>query len=163
MILIAYFLQNGLFPSVFYFQSIPNILLMLTVIHGFLRGSLTGVLTGLVCGFLCDMHSGTLIGYYTFFYIYAGWFGGLFQRFFYQDELVLPGVLTGVCDFLYGCYMFVFECVLHNNTNFKPYLMQIILPEMIYTIIVTILFFRIILFVHDKLDDAEKRSARKFV
>lgn len=163
IVMAAYFLQNSLFTQVFYFQTIPNLLLIVTVVFGFLRGPYTGIPVGLLAGLLYDLHAGTLLGYYTLFYVYAGWFGGLFNRFFYLDELALPTVLCGVTDFLFGAYLFFLRCVLRNQTNFLPYLTGIILPEVVYTMICAIVFFRLILLVHNALEDAEKRSARRFV
>ncbi|MCI8514817.1 MAG: rod shape-determining protein MreD [Lachnospiraceae bacterium] len=163
MILFGYFLQNGIFSSVLFLQTLPNVLLFMTVTYAFLRGPYVGIAVGFFCGFLCDILSGGLIGFYTLIYLYIGWFSGLFNRFFYLDELVLPLILCGICDFLYGCYVYVLQFLLRGHFNFPLYLQKIILPEMVYTLIVAIVLYRIVLFIHNKCDEVEKRSARKFV
>ena len=163
VIMFGYFLQNGLFSSLLFLQTIPNVLLFLTVTYGFLRGPYVGIVTGAFCGFLCDVSGGTLIGFYALIYLYLGWFSGMFNRFFYLDEIVLPLILCGICDFIYGCYVYLFRIFLHGNFNFPLYLQKIILPEVVYTIVIAIVLYRMVLFLHNKCDELEKRSARKFV
>jgi rod shape-determining protein MreD len=163
MILFGYFLQNGIFSSVLFLQTVPNVLLFMTVTYGFLRGQYTGIFVGAFCGFLCDILSGGMIGFYALVYLYIGWLSGVFNRFFYLDELVLPLILCGICDFLYGCYVYVLQFLLKGHFHFSLYLQKIILPEVVYTMVVAIVLYRIVLFVHNKCDEVEKRSARKFV
>ncbi len=163
MIMFGHFLQNGLFSSALFLQTLPNIMLFLTVTYGFLRGSYVGIFVGVLCGFLCDIQSGGTLGFYTLVYLYLGWLSGMFNRFFYLDELVLPLILCGLCDFLYGCYVYIFQFLLQGHFNFSLYLQKIILPEVVYTMVVAIVLYRIVLFIHNKCDEIEKRSARKFV
>ena len=120
LVFVAYLLQNSFFTQVLLFRSIPNLLLITTVVFGFLKGPYTGIPVGILAGLLMDVHNGNYLGYYTLFYLYAGWFGGLFNRFFYLDELALPTVLCGAVDFLFGCYLFFLRGVLHNKPNFIP-------------------------------------------
>ena len=163
MIMFGYFLQNGLFSSALFLQTLPNVMLFLTVTYGFLRGPHVGVFVGLLCGFLCDVQGGDSFGFFALIYLYLGWLSGMFNRFFYLDELVLPLILCGVCDFVYGCYVYVFRFLLQGHFNFTLYLQKIILPEVVYSMVVAIVLYRIVLFIHNRCDEIEKRSARKFV
>ena len=163
MIMFGYFLQNGLFSSALFLQTLPNVMLFLTVTYGFLRGPYVGIFVGVLCGFLCDVQGGDTFGFYALIYLYLGWLSGMFNRFFYLDELVLPLILCGVCDFIYGCYVYVFRFLLQGHFHFSLYLQKIILPEVVYSMVVAIVLYRIVLFIHNKCDEIEKRSARKFV
>ena len=49
------------------------------------------------------------------------------------------------------------------SEQYFTYLKQIIIPELIYTIVVTIVLYQIVLKINQKLEDEEKRSASKFV
>lgn len=163
IILLAFLLQNGLFSGILYFGTIPNLLLIVTVIYGFLEGRHTGIWVGVVCGLAMDLYVGDMMGEYLFFYLYAGFLAGLFSRFFYPDQLILPTALCGGFDLLFGLYEFFLHSVLQNQTNLLPYLMRIMLPEAVSTMVCAIVFFRLILFVHDRRIEAEQRRARRFV
>jgi rod shape-determining protein MreD len=53
--------------------------------------------------------------------------------------------------------------LLRSRLDFGYYFIHIILPEVIYTVVVTIIFYRIIRAINRKLESREKRSANKFV
>ena len=58
-------------------------------------------------------------------------------------------------------YFFLF--LLRNRLEFPYYLVHVIIPEVVYTVVVTVILYRIILWINRKLEAAEKRSANKFV
>ena len=43
------------------------------------------------------------------------------------------------------------------------YFLHIILPEIVYTLLMTLLLYPLILWINKKLEDSEQRSAKKFV
>ena len=53
--------------------------------------------------------------------------------------------------------------MLRGDFAFLTYLANIILPELVYTILVTLVLYQIILYVNKKLEEEEQRSASKFV
>ena len=59
--------------------------------------------------------------------------------------------------------MFVLMFMLRGKFRFGYYFMHVILPEALYTIVVTMFFYPIILKVNEKLEAREKRRAQIFV
>ena len=88
---------------------------------------------------------------------------GSFRRMFYDDDIKLPIVLIGVSDFFYGLLTYVCLYMLRGDFAFGSHLMKIMMPELVYTILVTLALYQIILHINKKLEEEEQRSASKFV
>ena len=82
---------------------------------------------------------------------------------FYDEDIKLPLFLIAVSDFLYGITIYFFTFLLNSDFRFTYYLNRIIVPEMIYTIVITLGVYPLLLFINHKLEAEEKRSASKFV
>ena len=59
------------------------------------------------------------------------------------------------------CYVLMF--LMRGRLQFSYYFMEVILPEIIYTAVVTMILYPVILVINKWLEAGEKRSARKFV
>ena len=81
---------------------------------------------------------------------------------FYDEDVTLPIRLVFGSDFVYSFFYYVFNFMLRNRLNLIYYLINIILPEKIYTVVITLLIYRIMLKINRKLEAYEKRSATKF-
>lgn len=161
-IFIFYLLQTTLFKSISLASVSPNLFIILTVAAGFLRGKREGLYVGFFCGLLLDLYYGQVIGFQALLYMYVGVLNGLFHNLFYDDDVTLPLGLVLASDFLYNFVYYVFRFLLRNRLDFGYYFMNIILPEMIYTVVVTIFIYRIMLLVNRKLEAYERKRATKF-
>ena len=96
-------------------------------------------------------------------YMYIGYLNGKFNRIFYPEDIKLPLALILCSDLAYGllCYLLFF--LMRGKFHFGYYLLHIILPEAVYTIVVTLLLYPLILWINKRLESREQRSARKFV
>ena len=72
-------------------------------------------------------------------------------------------VLITVSDLLYCmvCYLLLF--LLRTRFHFPYYFVHIIIPEIVYTIVVTIALYPLILYVNGRLEGKDQRSERSFV
>ena len=145
LILICYLLQTTLFFYLKLANVVPNLLLILTVSTGYIRGQKDGLITGLICGLLSDMVFGSLLGLYGLLYMLIGFFAGYGNIIYFKNNFTAPLVLIGVGDFLYGFMYYVFEFLLRGRLQFVTYLRLVILPEMIYTMRIGILFYKLIM------------------
>ncbi len=82
---------------------------------------------------------------------------------FYDDDIKLPIGLIGASELFYGIITYVGMYMLRGDFAFGERLVQIILPELVYTILVTLVLYQIILHVNKRLEAEEQRSASKFV
>ena len=75
----------------------------------------------------------------------------------------MPVLLTAAGDFVYGCLFYITKFLLRGRIDLFYYIRRIILPEMIYTILLTIICYRIFLLLNQKLEKMDKRSVGSFV
>ena len=109
----------------------------------------------------CILGEYTWILYVTFSVI--GYLNGSFRRLFYDDDIKLPIALIAVSELIYGLVTYFCMYLLRGDFAFEAYLRQIIMPELVYTILVTLILYQIILHINKKLEAEEQRSASKFV
>lgn len=158
-ILACFLLQCTVFKTLALANISPNLLIVLTSSVGFMRGKKEGMLVGFFSGLLVDICYGQLLGFYALIYLTIGYLNGFFQTIFYDVDLKLPMFLITISDFVYGIIVFIFRFALRNRTDFGYYLVHIIVPEVVYTVVITIVLYRLILIVNRRLEASEKRSA----
>ncbi len=141
----------------------PNLLLLLTVSFGLMRGKREGMFTGFCCGFLVDLYYGQTLGFTSLLYVSAGYLCGFCYRIFYDDDIKMPVVLTAASDLGYGICVYVFQFLLRGRVDFFYYFGRIIIPEVIYTMLLTLVCYRPMLFLNRKLEKGEQRSVDSLV
>ena len=163
ILLAAYLLQTAVFPSLEIAGVKPNFMLIVTASFGFMRGPREGMIVGFISGLLIDIQSGDMIGFYALIYLIAGYVNGVFEQIYFDEDIKLPLFLISISEFVYGIIVYFLTYLLRSDFNFLLYLNKIILPELIYTIVITLVLYPLILFINHKLEAEEKRSASKFV
>ena len=163
IILISFLLQSTLFVKLKFGAVSPNLMLVVTSSFGFMRGRKSGIAVGAISGLLVDIFWGQLLGFHTLLYTVIGYLNGSFERLFYDEDVKLPIVLISASEFLYGICIYVFVYMLQGDFVFGTYLFSIIIPELVYTILVTLILYQVILHINRKLESEEQRSASKFV
>lgn len=163
LVMLCFILQSTVFKELEFAGIVPNLMIVLTASFGFMRGEKTGLIIGFFSGLLADIFFGGVLGLYAMIYMYIGYLNGKFNRIFYPEDIKLPLALILGSDLIYGmlCYLTLF--LLRGRFHFSYYFFNIILPEMVYTIFVTLLLYPTVLWINKKLEDREQRSARKFV
>lgn len=163
LILTCFLLQCTVFHALSFGDIIPNLLIILTASYGFMGGKRNGLFTGLIAGFLLDIFFGEVIGFYALIYMYIGYINGCFSKIFFPEDIKLPLGLIAASDFAYNilCYSLLF--LLRSRFQIGYYFINIILPEVIYTVGVSLILYPLILRIDQKLTEHEKRSAKKFV
>ncbi len=160
---ICFLLQCTLFQALAFASISPNLLIVVTSSFGFMRGRKEGMWIGLLCGLLLDIFFGSVIGFYALIYAYLGYINGFFRKMFFPDDIKLPLILIAMSDFSYNILVYLFLFFLRGKLRFPYYLIHIMLPELVYTILVTIILYFVILKINQKLEVSERRSAGKFV
>ena len=162
-IFICFLLQCTVFRALAFGGIVPNLLIVLTASFGFMRGEKNGLLIGFFGGLLVDIFFGSVIGFYALIYMYIGYANGKFSAIFYPEDIKLPITLILCSDFFYGLTCYVILFLLRAKFDFSYYLVHIILPEMVYTVVVTLFLYPVILRVNHSLEQQEKRGEKKFV
>ncbi len=162
-VLICYLLQCTVFPHLTLASIKPNLMIIVTAAFGFMRGPKEGMLVGFFSGLMIDIQFGGVLGFYALIYLLLGFINSLFEQVYYDEDIKLPLVLIGASEFLYGLVIYLLMFMLRSEFDFIYYLSHIIIPELIYTIVVALGLYPLILFINHKLEAEEKRSASKFV
>lgn len=163
LIFLCFLLQCTVFQALAFGGIVPNLLIILTASFGFMRGEKSGLIIGFLCGLLIDIFFGEVIGFYSLLYMYVGYTNGKFNRIFYPEDIKLPIALIIVSDLFYGLMCYILLFLLRARFNIGYYFKHVILPEIVYTIVITIFLYPLILWINNKLEEREKRSAKKFV
>ncbi len=163
LILTAFMLQNNFFQAMGFIDCTPNLLLIITFGFGFIAGPVDGMLIGFFSGLLSDLFFGTTIGFYALAYTIIGYLNGVVSQSFFTEFINMPVVLCLVNDLAFSLYVFVFSMLIRGITNFGFYLWHVIIPEMIYTTVLTMVFYKPLRLLNSWLETREKRSAQKFV
>lgn len=142
-IFITFLLQTTLFPSISVASVVPNLLLVLTVSNGFMQGKKSGLFTGFFSGLMIDIFYGDLIGFYALVYMYIGFLNGMLCKIYYDDDVKVPMVLVAISDLAYGFVIYGFQFLLRGRTQIFYYVWHIIVPEVVYTTLVTLILYRI--------------------
>ena len=159
----CFLLQTTVFQWIDFGGIVPNLMIILTASFGFMRGERTGLLFGFFCGLLVDIFFANVLGLNAMIYMYIGYTNGKFNRVFYPEDIKLPLFLILLSDFSYGFIYYFVLFLMRGRFQIGYYFIHIILPEMVYTILITLLLYPLILWLNKKIEDSEKRSARKFV
>ena len=118
---------------------------------------------GFFSGMLMDIFFGSILGFYALEYMYIGYFNGFFRKQFFPDDIKLPLILIGVSDILYNLGVYVLRFFFRGKFQIGYFMLHIVIPELVYTLLVTIVLYFIILKINQHLERMEKRSAKKFV
>ncbi len=157
-IVILYVLQCTVFKSALLIGGVsPNLILMFVCIVGFMRGQTSGLFTGFFGGMLIDIMSGGLIGFTPLLYMLAGYFNGMFFQEYAKEQMLLPISLVAMCDFSYGLIYYVITYLLRNRLNLGYYVSRVIIPEMIYTVALTIAAYIFVYYINRKLDLIDRK------
>ena len=134
---------------------VPNLYVVTIVAFGLLRGRLEGALAGVVIGLLQDMFYGNVIGFYAAIYMYIGYFTGYLHRNFYKDSVLIPvGIMSGA-DLLVNLTVYFFTFLFRGQLAFHRYMGQIIIPELIYTLFVGFVMYRLLFMINRFIEQVE--------
>lgn len=157
LIILAFTIQNCIFPLLPFLSAAPNLLLILIFSFGFIHGTEAGMYYGLVAGILLDLFYSGPFGFYTLLFVWIGYVNGLCTRYYYEDYITLPLILCLVNEVAYNLYIYIFRFLIRSRLDFLYYLKQIIIPETIFTVVTTLFMYRFFLFTSRRLEEMEKR------
>lgn len=150
IIISCFILQTSILPMILSSDITPNLMIIVTASYGFMFGDRKGMCIGFVCGLLSDIYFGPLIGFEAGVYAIIGYFSGKFQKILYVEDLAFPLSLIAVCDFVYGILTFVFLFAMRNRLFMRAFLLQRMLPEMVYTLLAALPLYPLLRFLYNK-------------
>ena len=162
IISICFVLQTTTFQTLSFANIAPNLLIVVVAAFGLMRGKKEGMYIGFFSGLLIDIFCGFYLGIYALLYMYVGYLTGLFQKRFYPEDIKLPLILISASDLILNLIIYVLLFLTRSRYDFAYYLKSVIIPEFVYTMILTIFLYLLLLKINQKLEAYEKRRAIKF-
>lgn len=158
IIIICFLLQTSCFRYFTLAGIVPNLLLIPTMAFGVMRGRKEGMLVGFVSGLLLDIFYGSVIGPYALLYMYLGYINGFFHRVYYMEDLLLPMIMAGVNDLAYNLIVYIVSYLMRNRLDIGFYFLHVILPEVVYTMLMTLIIYKPLVKINRWLKQKEEGS-----
>ena len=162
IVLLNFLLQTTLFSLLAVRGIFPNTALIIVTSYALLRGSREGAILGGFTGFLMDVFFSRMIGFYTLLYLGVGLLFGRSQKSFYRENYILPVIFCAVSTVLYQAILYITGFMFRGEGNILFFLMSVLLPEIIYTAVVTIPLYRLLFAVNEWMELKEKYRYRLF-
>lgn len=162
IISICFVLQTTTFQTLSFANIAPNLMIIVVSSFGLMRGRKEGMYVGFICGLLIDIFCGFYLGIYALLYMYVGYINGFFRRRFYPEDIKQPLILVSASDILSNLVIYIVLFLTRNRYDFGYYLFNVMIPEWVYTMVVTLFLYFILLKINQKLENYEKRRAIKF-
>ena len=86
-------------------------------------------------------------------YMYIGYANGCFNHIFYEEDIKLPIFLISASELVYGLGTYVIMFMMRSRFAFTYYMIRIIFPELLYTIVVTLVFYRLMYSIDRRMED----------
>lgn len=139
----------------------PNFMIMLIVSFALLRGSKEGMVIGSVAGLLYDISFGLHIGPTLLSYMFIGFVCGKFNKNFYRENFIIPFICTLVSSLFYSMIN-ILSFVLRGQLHFWYFIKSIMIPELIYTITLSLIVYQIAYLINEKIEESERYSRNIF-
>ena len=151
MVIICFLLQTTIFQHFKLANVSPNLLVALTAASGIMFGRKAGMFTGFMSGILIDFIYCSIIGVNILIFVLIAYLNGTANRIYYKDDLSMPLFFIGISDLIYGILYFLFYFLLKGRLHFLFYLQSIILPGLIYTLLVSIVVYKFMHWLDEKM------------
>lgn len=162
IISICFILQTTTFQALSFANITPNLMIIIVSSFGLMRGRKEGMFIGFICGLLIDIFCGFYIGIYALLYMYVGYINGFNRKRFYPEDIKQPLILVSISDIATNLIIYFILFLSRDRYDFGYYLFNVIIPEWVYTVVVTVFLYYILLKINQKLENYEKRRAIKF-
>lgn len=161
VIFLGFILQTAVFEHLMLAGVVPNIMIILTSTFGFMRGRKTGALSGMVCGLMLDLYSSSYFGTYALIFMLLGYLNGFFRKLYFGDNLSLPVLVIGASDLIYGFIIYLCFFVTRNKVDISYYFLSVIVPEAVYTVLISLALYFPLYYFNNLLDLIDKRGVRR--
>ena len=157
-IIFAFSLQICIFPFIPFLYAAPNLLIILTFTYGFSLGVEEGMLYGVICGILMDLYFSGPFGFFTLLFLWIGFVNGKLTAYFYEEYIFLPFIVCTISEIMYNVFIYIFRFFIREKYDVLYYLKNIVIPEVIITLIFTLLLYRFLLWYNKKLRVLDSRG-----
>lgn len=156
IIIIGFLMQTTIFSHLQIINIMPNLMIIFTAASGFMFGRKMGLFSGFLCGALIDLMYGSVVGVGIFIYALIGYGNGMANKLYFKDDLSIPLAAIAISDFVYGILYYISYFLLRGRTLVLSYVIDIIVPEVIYTTLIGILVYKFIYWLDERMYPEEE-------
>ncbi len=150
-VIICFLLQTAVFQNFKLANVVPNFMVIVIASSGFMYGRKFGMYTGILSGVLMDFMYGDIIGVHILIYVLVGYMNGKGNKLYFKDDLSIPMLSLAVSDLIYNVLYYAFSFLLRGRLNIFSYLRNLILPEIIYTVVMGLIIYKLMHRIEDKM------------
>jgi rod shape-determining protein MreD len=129
--------------------------MIITSAFGLMRGKREGMFVGFVAGLLVDVFFMNILGFFALVYMTIGYLNGFFRSIFYPEDIKLPMIMIGSSELLYCFICYIFLYLLRGRMHLGYYFIHIMIPDIVYTVLITFILYKGILFINERLEEYE--------
>lgn len=158
-LIVIFAFQNCVFPFIPFLSASPNLVLILTFSYALIYGSRAGLFYGLMVGLLLDLFHTGAFGFFSLLFMWIGFLNGYLSQYYYESYITLPLFLCTVNELLYHFYIYLFRFFIRGKMQIFFYFRTIVLPEIIISLLFTLLIYRFFLWYNRKLELLDQKHA----
>lgn len=162
IIIINLILQSTLMQHLAIGGIIPNTAIIIIVSYSLLRGKYEGAVCGIFSGLIHDILFGNSLGYFALLGLLVGYLCGRQTQNFYRENCILPIFPCIIVVFLYSFTIYFTSFLFNGDLNFIYFLNRGILPEAVYTALLSPFIYRLLFAINDWLEYKERYKHRLF-
>lgn len=157
LLILSFLLQSTLLARFTIGGIIPNLVIIIVASVGFLEGRKYGMTLGFIAGLIMDVFFGSVIGIYALVYMYIGFINGLFKKLLFPQDFKLPLGLIAGSDIVCGHAIYLILFIFKGQFHYGYYLRNIMLPEVVYTVVIACIIYPFIHFIFTKINNREEK------
>lgn len=142
--IIMFLLQSNFFNNFMIAGIKPNIIVILILFIGLYAGRKAGVILGFILGILLDSFNSNLIGISAIMFMIVGFLGGYFDNNFDKEIKASMILMVIGSTAIYEIGRYVFLIIFNNSAIEIPSFIRILVVEIVYNIILTIIIYPVL-------------------
>ncbi|MFG6394174.1 MAG: rod shape-determining protein MreD [Lachnospiraceae bacterium] len=151
LIIPGFLLQTTLLQKIKLAGVSPDLLAVLVSLAGVMYGRGLGMYSGILSGILCDFLYSNIIGVYILIYVLTGYISGLAHKIYYKDDMAVPIFIIAASDLFTNLVFYIICFLLRGRLGIFVYMKNIIIPELVYTVIAGIVIYRFLYWLEEKM------------
>ncbi|MCR5625162.1 MAG: rod shape-determining protein MreD [Lachnospiraceae bacterium] len=148
--LFMFLLQTTVLERVAIAGIIPNMMLIVTTLYGFMYGKKEGMFVGFLSGLLIDVLYNQVIGVSIILFCTIGYINGDARKLFFKEDFYVPVIVFGINDIIFNLMYYICYFLMRGRVGLFEYFFKIIIPEMSYTIIVGFFVYKLAILLDKK-------------
>lgn len=140
----TYILQANFFTDFKIAGVMPNLFIILILYIGLFMGRNYGIIYGIIFGILIDTFISKQIGYTSIMLAFVGVIANIFDRNFSKDSRITLMAMVGITTAIYETGMYILKYIFLGTNMEIIAFVEILLLEIIYNIILTIIIYPLI-------------------